>query len=612
VALGVGERCHSPIGLTQEWVRLPIPLRAPEASMNLIPAPLRGYRRAWLARDVIAGLTLSAVAIPEVMGYTSIAETPIVTGLYTIIFPTLVFAVLGSSRLLVVGADSATAAVLAAGLTGLGVAGVTPGSDEWLAFASLTALVCGGLLFVARLLRLGFIGDFLSASVLIGFLTGVGIQVLSGQIPDLLGIPKGSGNWFEQQWQWISSLSATSLATFAFGLGTIVIIVIFKRFLPVVPGAIVAVVVLTTISALADAQAHGVAVVGAVEGGFPPIGLPSGISWSDVATVLPTALSCFVLIVAQSAATSRSFAFKHGDKVDVNRDIVGLGGASLAAGLSGTFVVNGSPTKTQILDGQKGRTQIANMTMAAVVLLFTLFFTGLLTDMPTAVLAGIVFLIGVSLIDLPGMKRLWARRQSEFVVALVTAVTVFAVGVEQGIVLAVVLSLIDLIRRQYKPGDYVLGQDEAGEPVYLPARPGAQSLPGLIVFRYDAELFYANANRFADHFESVVAAAPDPVRWMALDCAAIPDIDYSAGVTLANLVDYSRAHDARFVLVRPDTQLLATLRTYGTLASIGEDNVYPSLPEVFSAYQVDQARRTSQTPAQPAPTRPASPGPGDG
>ena len=580
--------------------------------MNLIPAPLRGYRRAWLARDVIAGLTLSAVAIPEVMGYTSIAETPIVTGLYTIIFPTLVFALLGSSRLLVVGADSATAAVLAAGLSGLGVAGVTPGSDEWLAFASLTALVCGGLLFVARLLRLGFIGDFLSASVLIGFLTGVGIQVLSGQIPDLLGIAKGSGNWFEQQWQWISSLSATSLATFAFGLGTIVIIVIFKRFLPVVPGAIVAVVVLTTISALADAQAHGVAVVGAVEGGFPPIGLPSGISWSDVATVLPTALSCFVLIVAQSAATSRSFAFKHGDKVDVNRDIVGLGGASLAAGLSGTFVVNGSPTKTQILDGQKGRTQIANMTMAAVVLLFTLFFTGLLTDMPTAVLAGIVFLIGVSLIDLPGMKRLWARRQSEFVVALVTAVTVFAVGVEQGIVLAVVLSLIDLIRRQYKPGDYVLGQDEAGEPVYLPARPGAQSLPGLIVFRYDAELFYANANRFADHFESVVAAAPDPVRWMALDCAAIPDIDYSAGVTLANLVDYSRAHDARFVLVRPDTQLLATLRTYGTLASIGEDNVYPSLPEVFSAYQVDQARRTSQTPTQPAPTRPASPGPGDG
>jgi high affinity sulfate transporter 1 len=555
--------------------------------MNLIPAALRGYQLGWLARDVIAGLTLSAVAIPEVMGYTSIAETPIVTGLYTIIFPTLIFALLGSSRLLVVGADSATAAVLAAGLGGLGVAGLTPGSDEWLAFAGLTALVCGGLLFVARLLRLGFIGDFLSASVLIGFLTGVGIQVLAGQIPDLLGIPKGSGNWFEQQWHWLSSLSSTSVATLAFGLSTILIIQIFKGFIPVVPGAIVAVVLLTTISALTDAQAHGVAVVGAVEGGFPPIGLPSGISWSDVAKVLPTALSCFVLIVAQSAATSRSFAFKHGDKVDVNRDIVGLAGASLAAGLSGTFVVNGSPTKTQILDEQKGRTQVANMTMAVVALLFTVFFTGLLQDMPEAVLAGIVFLIGVSLIDLPGMQRLWARRRSEFVVAVITAVTVFAVGVEQGIVLAVVLSLLDLIRRQYKPGDYVLGQDEAGEPVYLPAKPGAQSLPGLIVFRYDAELFYANANRFADQFESVIAAAPDPVRWIALDCAAIPDIDYSAGETLANLVDYSRAHNARFVLVRPDTQLLATLKAYGTLDTVGEDSIFPSLPEVFSAYRAD-------------------------
>src|SRR4051812_24167684 len=202
-----------------------------EARMNLVPELLRGYQRAWLTRDVIAGVTLSAVAIPEVMGYTSIAETPIVTGLYTVIFPTLIFALLGSSRLLVVGADSATAAVLAAGLSGLGVAGLSPGSDEWLAFASLTALVCGALLLLARLLRLGFIGDFLSASVLIGFLTGVGIQVLSGQIPDLLGVPKGTGSWFEQQWHWITSLSSASMTTLVFGLSTIAIIQIFKLFL---------------------------------------------------------------------------------------------------------------------------------------------------------------------------------------------------------------------------------------------------------------------------------------------------------------------------------------------------------------------------------------------
>jgi high affinity sulfate transporter 1 len=567
--------------------------------MTFVPEPLRGYRRAWLARDILAGLTLSAVAIPEVMGYTSIAGTPIVTGLYTIIFPTVIFALLGSSRLLVVGADSATAAVLAAGLTGLGIAGVTPGSPDWLAFAGLTALVCGGLLVVARLLRLGFIGDFLSASVLIGFLTGVGIQVLSGQIPDLLGIPKGKGGWFEQQWHWITSLSSIGLGTFAFGLATIVIIQFFRRFIPVVPGAIVAVALLTAISALTDAGAHGIAVVGAVKGGFPPIGLPSGISWSDVPKVLPTALSCFVLIVAQSAATSRSFAFKHGDAVDINRDLVGLSGASLAAGLSGTFVVNGSPTKTQILDGQRGRTQLANITMAAVALLFTLFFTEVLADMPTAVLAGIVFLIGVSLIDVPGLRRLWRRRRNEFVVALITTVTVFAVGVEQGIILAIALSLLDLVRRQYKPGDFVIGQNQAGEPTYLPAVPGAQSLPGLVVFRYDAELFYANANRFADHLESIISGAPDPVRWVALDCGAIDDIDYSAGVTLANLVNYSRARHARFVLVRPDTRLLATLRAYGTLDAIGEDNVFRTIADAFDAYRADSSRAGDDSASRP-------------
>ena len=171
---------------------------------RLAPPSLQGYERSWLSRDVVAGVTLAAVAIPETMGYTSIAQTPVVTGLYTVIFPTLVFALLGSSRLLVVGADSATAAILAAGLAGLGIAGLQPNSAEWVAWTSLVALVCGGLLVVARLLRLGFLGDFLSASVLVGFLTGVGIQVFAGQIPDMLGIPKGKGNWFEQQWSTIT------------------------------------------------------------------------------------------------------------------------------------------------------------------------------------------------------------------------------------------------------------------------------------------------------------------------------------------------------------------------------------------------------------------------
>ena len=582
----------------------------PTLRTTLVPIWLRGYKRSWVTLDVIAGITLAAVAIPETMGYTAIAQTPIVTGLYTVIFPTIVFALLGSSKLLVVGADSATAAILSAGLVGIGVSGLTPSSPEWVAFCSLTALVCGGFLVLARLLRLGFLGDFLSASVLIGFLTGVGIQVLSGQIPDMLGVPKGKGTWFEQQWAWITAIPDISWTTFGFAAGTVAIILGFKRFAPKVPGAIVAVALAIIVSAALDASAHGVDVVGAVKGGFPPVGLPKGITWGDVPEVVAVALSCAILIIAQSAATSRSFAMKHGDRVDINRDIVGLSGANFAAGLTGTFVVNGSPTKTQILDGQKGRTQLANLTMSAITLLVVLFFTGVLTDMPKAVLGAIVFLIGFDLIDILGLQRIYRRRVSEFVIAAVTAIVVFAVGVEQGIILAIALSILEIIRRQYNPRDFVIGVNKEDQATYQPATQGAQSEPGLMVFRYDADLFYANANRFVDDVEALIENAPDPVRWLVLDASSIADIDYSAGISLSGLLDYLQAHNITFALTRADAGLLRTLAGYGLLDRIGEDQRYGTLGDAVSAFRartgpvLPGAQR--QSPDQAAPTAPGN------
>jgi high affinity sulfate transporter 1 len=556
---------------------------------SLMPVSLQGYQRSWLTGDLVAGATLAAVAIPECMGYTSIAQTPIVTGLYTVIFPTMLFVLLGSSRLLVVGADSATAALLAAGLGAAAITGVTPGSQEWLAYCSVIALMCGFLLIIARLLRLGFLGDFLSASVLIGFLTGVGVQVFTGQIPDMLGIPKGTGSWLEQQWTMLTSLGDISWPTFAFAAGTLAIILGFKRFAPKVPGAIIAVVLSIIVSAAINAEADGVAIVGAVQGGFPPIGLPPGITWSDVtsnmATLSGIAFSCFVLIIAQSAATSRSFAMKHGQPVDVNRDIVGLSGASFAAGLSGTFVVNGSPTKTQILDEQKGRTQLANLTMSLIVLLVVLFFTGLLADMPKSVLAAIVFLIGVDLIDILGLRIINRSRRGEFVIAVLTAVVVCAIGVEQGIVLAIVVSILNIIRRQYSPKDFVVGLTSDGQPTYSKAAPGAQSAPGLIVYRYDAELFYANANRFVDDVEKLIDEAPVPVEWLILDAGSLDDIDYSAGKALGGLLDYLEARNITPALARADTALMATLKSYDLAARISPDHMFGNLTDAFAAFE---------------------------
>ncbi len=559
---------------------------------KVVPQWMREYQRSWLGGDIIAGVTLAAVAIPETMGYTSIAQTPVITGLYTVLFPTVVFALLGSSRLLVVGADSATAAIMAAGLASLGIAGLAPNSSEWVAYSSLVALVCGALLILARLLRLGFLGDFLSASVLIGFLTGVGIQVLTGQLPDMLGIPKGTGNWFEQQWHTLTNLGQANGWTVVFAAGTLVIIVGSKLISPKVPGAVIAVILSIILSNAFDATSYGVAVIGPVQGGFPPIGLPAGVDLGEIPAVLGIALSCFFLIIAQSAATSRSFAMKHDQRVDINRDIIGLSGANIAAGLTGTFVVNGSPTKTEILDEQRGRTQLANITMSLVVLVVVLFLTGYLTNMPTAVLAAIVFMIGLGLVDFRGLARIRAARVSEFLIACVTAIVVFAWGVEQGIILAIVLSILELVRRAYSPRDFLVGVSKEGEPVFTAATPGSESLPGLLVFRFDARLFFANASLFVDDIRALIAAAPTKIRWLILDCSSIGDIDYSAGLNLANLIAALHAEGRVFALAEVDPVLMEALRDYGTLEDFDNSRIYPTVLDAVEAFRADAATAT--------------------
>lgn len=565
-----------------------------KAWQRLIPRSLRGYQLAWLAPDVVAGLTLAAVAIPEVMGYTSITQTPIVTGLYTLLLPLAVFVLLGSSRLLVVGGDSATAAILAAGLTAATIPGVEPGSARWAALCALVALATGVLLVLARLLKLGFLGDFLSASVLIGFLSGIGINVALNQIPDILGVEKGSGHWFEKQWTWMSQLGSVSFPTIAYGVGTIAILVIFKRLIPKVPGAIVAVVGLLIVATLTNADTYGVEVVGPIDGGLPAIGLPGGITVAEVLAVGSTALSCFFIVIAQSAATSRSFAMKHGDRSDVNRDILGLAGANLAAGLTGTFVVNGSPTKTQILDTAKGRSQVANLVVVVLTLVVVLFLTDLLEELPVAVLAGVVLVVGVGLIDLTGFRRIARRSRGELIIAIVTTVTVVIGGVIAGITVAIALSLLSVIARQYRTPAFILQTTEQGYE-FLDAAPGVQSRPGLIIYRFNSELFFANAVGFTEHLEQAVDAAPDPVRWVILDCAGIPDVDYSAGEQLISLIGSLHSHEVHVVLARPEPALLAALDKFDLLAKIDPAHIYTDLDLAIVAFEGDATAHRSPT-----------------
>ena len=551
---------------------------------------IRPYKRDLLSRDVIAGVTLAALAIPEVMGYTKIAGTPVITGLYTILLPAVAFAILGSSRHLVVGGDSATAAILYAGIAGLSVSGLQPNTPEWLAYASLAALITGALLLLARIAKLGFLADFISRTVLVGFLTGVGIQVALGQFAGMLGVPSPSvsvdhlSGTVIKFFDTLKEIPDTSGATLAVSLSVIATLYVFGRWIKAIPGGLVAVVGAIAVSWVFDLQAHGVSILGPVPSGLPTIGLPSGVGWDQVPELFATSVSMFLVIIAQSAATSRAYAVKYKDRFVENNDLVGLTFANIAAGLSSTFVVNGSPTKTEMADEAKSRTQVAMLTMAAMVAIVLLFLTYPLQFMPNAVLSAVVFVIGVKLIDLANMKEIWRVRREEFSVAALTAAVVVGVGVEQGIILAIVLSVILHVKRHYEAHGDVVTRDEQGRIELQKPAAGAASEPGLVVYRFPVGLFYANATHLAEEALGLVGGSTPP-RWFVLLADAIDDVDYTGGKTLVELAGQLAERDVVFAVAEAQDSVRRELDRFGLTKKIGEERYFAYLDDAVAAFR---------------------------
>ena len=530
--------------------------------------------------EIMAGMTLAALAIPEVMGYTKIAGTPVITGLYTILIPMALYAMFGSSRHLVVGADSATAAILAAGLVGL----AATGSDEYVALAAVLAIMAAGFVLLARIVGLGFMADFLSRTVLIGFLTGVGIQVALGQISGMLGLRGGGHGTPQKIWNDIQQIGQVNFYALAIALTVLVVIVGSKSLSKKIPGALIAVV-----GAIAASWALGlgqqVHVLGAVPSGLPHIGLPDvNWSWDLIGRLVPTAFAMFVVILAQSAATSRAYAARYNERFSENTDLVGLGLANIGAGLSGTFVVNGSPTKTQMVDSAGGRTQLSLLVTTLLVLLVLLFLTAPLAYMPEAVLSAIVFMVGIELIDLTGMRSIYVQRRSEFWVAVITALMVVFVGVEQGILLAIVLSLIDHTRRGYRPKNVVLVPGESGVWQAQPVTTGVQAVPGLLIYRFTHSMYYANSQQLSEEITDLVNRAEPPLRWLCIDASAVDDVDYSAAESLRALFRLLQEKDVRLVVA----QVLADVKErsrYELKQLFGENAFYDTLQDVVNDYR---------------------------
>jgi len=536
--------------------------------------------RAQIPNELIAALTLAALAIPEVMGYTKIAGVPVILGLYTILIPMALFALFGSSRHLVVGADSAVAAMLAAGLVGLAAVG----SDQYVALAAVLAFLVAGFLILARIIGLGFMADFLSRTVLVGFLTGVGIQVAFGEISGMLGLKGGGHGTLDKVWQDLQQIEQVNVYALVVALSVLLVIVGSKKISRKIPGALIAVIGAIVLSWALGLKEH-VHVLGNIPSGLPHIGLPQvDWSWALIGKLLPTAFAMFVVIMAQSAATSRAYAARYNETFSENTDLIGLGLANIGAGLSGTFVVNGSPTKTQMIDSAGGRSQLSLLFTALIVLLVLLFLTGPLAYMPDAVLSAVVFLIGVDLVDIAGMKRIYQQRRSEFWVALITAAVVVIVGVEQGIILAIVLSLIDHTRRGYRPKNALLVPADSGNWSTHPVASNTEAQPGLAIYRFTHSMYYANAELFSEEITALANNAEPPLRWLCIDASAVDDVDFSAAESLRSLFATLKDKGIRLVVAQVMEDVKETSR-YHLKELFGEDAFYDSLDDVLKAYQ---------------------------
>jgi len=444
----------------------------------------------------------------------------------------------------------------------------------------MVAMFTAVFLLLARLLKFGFLADFLSRTVLVGFLTGVGFQVGIAVFGQMLGLPVHSHRTVEQIAEIVRGLPHTHLPSLALSAAVVSGVLALDRFAPRVPAALIAVAGAMAASAAWDFAGHGIAAIGPVAGGLPHLGLPA-VRWTDIEPLIPVAGSCFLMIVAQSAATARSYALRQQQGSDDNADLAGLAAANAAAALSGTFVVNGSPTQTAMAERSGGRSQLTHLVTAAVVSLVLLFLTRPFQYLPRCVLGAIVFLVAVRLADVRGLRAIRQESQGEYGLAAGTAAVVVLAGVEQGIILAMVLSLLRVVRHSYRPHTAVLVQGPGGIWQLIPVVAGAVTEPGLTIYRFGATLFYANVGLFADEIRRL---AKPPLRWLVVDAGAITNVDYTAAHAVRDLERELAQVGVTLVLAHVQSDLKPDLDRHRLTEAIGANYIFDSLHEALAAY----------------------------
>jgi sulfate permease, SulP family len=542
---------------------------------------LQGYQRAWAGADLVAGVTLLVIAVPEQLATSRLAGMPPITGFYAFIAGTVVFALLGSNPQMSVGGDSTIAPLFAAGVTAL----AATGSPHYIALVGILAVMVGAMVMLVSLLRLGWIAEFLSTPIVTGFLSGVAVIIIVHQLPDFLGIPAASGSNQDRFAHVITHLGDANGPTVALGLGVLFVMAASKRLDRRIPGALIGMVVSTALVAALDLQAHGVAVLGPIKTGAPTVGL-TGLSWSALQSLAPLAAVVALVFITQTAATTRAFAEQRGYDIDAGRDFLAVGAGSVVAGLAGSFPVDASPPRTGAVASAGGRTQAGLLGAAAVVVL-VIPFAGVLKDVPLATLAAVLIFIALRLFHVHDLVAIARFDLVEFSLAAVTLLAVVLIGVEQGIGAAVILAILDRIRRGAQPDVHVLGRVQ-GSTSWKPlsADPDATEQPGVLAVLFATPIWYANAVHFREELEQALVQR-GPTQVLVLDAIGMSDLDFTGSREVARVLNTCDRSHIRFGVARAAEGVRRSMQRSGLEARIGATHFYDTVDEAVTGLSAD-------------------------
>ena len=545
---------------------------------------VKSYRREWLAKDVVAGVVLTTLLVPQGMAYAELAGLPPITGLYTSILCLLGYAVAGPSRILVLGPDSSLGPMIAA--TILPLAGADGDPKRAIALASLLALMVAGIMIVAAVAKLGFIADLISKPTMIGYMNGLALTILIGQLPKLFGFKIEADGLIGEATGFVKGLAHGEVvpAAAVVGIAGIILILVLQRWLPKVPAVLIMVVLAIAATSVFHLADHGVSLVGVLPKGFPPLTIPS-VRLADLGPLFAGALGISLVSLADTISTASAFAARTGQEVRGNGEMIGIGVANLAAGLFQGFPVSTSGSRTAVAERSGAKTQLTGVTGAALIILMIVLVPGLFKNLPQPALAAVVITASLSLADIPGTARLWHQRKAEFLLSIAAFLGVALLGVLPGIAIAVGLSILNVFRRAWRPYDTQLGRVEGLEGYHdVHSYPEAQHLPGLVIYRFDAPLFFANAKTFRDEVRRLANTEPKP-KWIVIAAEPVTDVDTTASDVLEELDEMLNAQGISLVFAELKDPARDKIERYGLTRTIDPRHFYPTIESAVTAFR---------------------------